>query len=303
MRGTGDMRGNGLEIVVAGGGGGPASSKFAGAFGGVPAVEATKAALGLLKLPAASAAAMLEGTWAPPPRNPPGAVAASSRAEQMQSAARRGVQLRPRLCHSARGAAWLAGAPVATPLDSSQGRAQGGGSRVSNDRVPGNRPQGGSCSSRSSATSSPRRAPGWLASAPLGAAVDGRSHHASGDSGASHATTPSWRSRSFPRRLVARTGTDVSVDEQSGTTASSEASRVRRLPPLPMEARWASSESHRRGAPSSELHRLDEVDSEVCEANAMLVESFLNVKRWRTAEENTPADDQTSCSGLGSLAS
>lgn len=58
--------------------------------------------------------------------------------------------------------------------------------------------------------------------------------------------------------------------------------RQRRLPPLPLEARWA--QVRRPGAPSSELRRLEEAESEVCEANAMLVESFLNVKR-RACEE------------------
>ncbi|CAE7034932.1 unnamed protein product [Symbiodinium natans] len=38
-------------------------------------------------------------------------------------------------------------------------------------------------------------------------------------------------------------------------------------------------EERYRGVPQSELDRLDRIDPEVDEANAMLVESFLNVKR------------------------
>lgn len=52
-----------------------------------------------------------------------------------------------------------------------------------------------------------------------------------------------------------------------------------RLPPLPVEVRWAAAGLQRGGAAPSEIRRLEEVGSEVCEANAMLVESFLNVKR------------------------
>jgi hypothetical protein len=91
----------------------------------------------------------------------------------------------------------------------------------------------------------------------------------------SHATTPSWRSRSFPPNFrqsaspeldpMARASPAVYVD----TTTSAR----RRLPPLPDEAR------EHKVSPPSEVLRLSDISSEVHEANAMLVESFLNVKR------------------------
>jgi len=97
-----------------------------------------------------------------------------------------------------------------------------------------------------------------------------------GGSCVSHATTPSWRSRSFPPRLTGcGQGASSTLERQDADGKR----RARRCPPLPMEARWAATEILRKGAPASELQRLDEVGSEVCEANAMLVESFLNVKR------------------------
>lgn len=40
----------------------------------------------------------------------------------------------------------------------------------------------------------------------------------------------------------------------------------------------------------SEIRRLEEIGSEVCEANAMLVESFLNVKRRAAAMKEEGGD-------------
>jgi len=107
----------------------------------------------------------------------------------------------------------------------------------------------------------------------------------------SHATTPSWRSRSFPPVCPA--------------TGSAEATSKRtrlRLPPLPDEARWLGVLG-KRGQPPTEVAHLREIDEDVCEANALLVESFLNVKR-RTSEPSgrVPSDAPSSagsdtCSG------
>jgi len=97
----------------------------------------------------------------------------------------------------------------------------------------------------------------------------------------SHATTPSWRSRSFPPRLQpleAEARPSASRDSASGASDSG------------LEARWAAVSKGRSGpgsvAPSlrSEMRYLEQADSEVCGANAMLVESFLNVKRWAAME-------------------
>lgn len=115
---------------------------------------------------------------------------------------------------------------------------------------------------------------------------------AGGSAAVTHATTPSWRSRSFPQPPRVRTGrrrrnmgTNISesrIEEEADATDGSAADRKlerHRLPPLPMEARWANSELHRCKAPPSELQRLQGIDEHVKEANAMLVESFLKIKR------------------------
>jgi len=99
----------------------------------------------------------------------------------------------------------------------------------------------------------------------------------------SHATTPSWRSRSFPphvlKKLAVESSSQVS-HSRCGHEASSDKAQVqerRRLPSLPDEAR--------RSSPPSEVALLGDIASEVNEANALLVESFLNVKR-RTMPED-----------------
>lgn len=104
----------------------------------------------------------------------------------------------------------------------------------------------------------------------------------------SHATTPSWRSRSFPPKFLekaaarqkARSATDavdtpqwVYPDNAMAYAQAEMPAERRRLPGLPDEAR-----PRRRDAPS-EVTRLIDIASDVGEANAMLVDSFLNVKR------------------------
>ncbi|CAJ1394306.1 unnamed protein product [Effrenium voratum] len=56
-------------------------------------------------------------------------------------------------------------------------------------------------------------------------------------------------------------------------------------------------EKRSRFAPKSELERLERIDPEVDEANAVLVESFLNVKRSLGAEvgEATGQPRQSRC--------
>mmetsp|Transcript_91489 Transcript_91489/g.296080 ORF Transcript_91489/g.296080 Transcript_91489/m.296080 type:complete len:373 (+) Transcript_91489:71-1189(+) len=105
----------------------------------------------------------------------------------------------------------------------------------------------------------------------------------------SHATTPSWRSRSFPPRLHGAAATMLARAEPGSASAA-----ARRLPELPMEVRWAAQGLRAGGAAPSELRHLNDADSEVCEANAMLVESFLNVKR-RQAQEEFPEPEWSGC--------
>ncbi|CAE7175858.1 unnamed protein product, partial [Symbiodinium pilosum] len=54
--------------------------------------------------------------------------------------------------------------------------------------------------------------------------------------------------------------------------------------------RWVVEEQRYRSVPQSELDRLDKIEPDVDEANAMLVESFLNVKRSLGAE--APSESQ-----------
>ncbi|CAK8990385.1 unnamed protein product [Durusdinium trenchii] len=91
----------------------------------------------------------------------------------------------------------------------------------------------------------------------------------------SHATTPSWRSRSKQVSQPLEGREDV---------ADGKADLPRRRSPL-LEKRWTAVENQRM-APRSELDRLEHIDPDVDEANAMLVESFLNVKRSLGAEMN-----------------
>lgn len=88
----------------------------------------------------------------------------------------------------------------------------------------------------------------------------------------SHATTPSWRSRS---KQVSEGGAEADADGIAPLPRQ-------RLTPL-LEKRWTAVEQTRL-APKSELERLERIDPDVDEANAMLVESFLNVKRSLGAE-------------------
>lgn len=133
----------------------------------------------------------------------------------------------------------------------------------------------------------------------------------------SHATTPSWRSRSFPPHLMARSRKlrmpsvaedDVACMKTRSAEDGASPEVARRRPPLPAEARW----TRVYRPPRSEVQRLNDVDSEIQEANAMLVESFLNVKRRMSFDPDAdemqgapscswaasapPPDDNTICS-------
>jgi len=85
----------------------------------------------------------------------------------------------------------------------------------------------------------------------------------------SHATTPSWRSRSFPANY--RAPRAAPEGNKDGAEPQQAPPRYR-LPPLPSEARGPR-------APSSEARYLRKIASEVNEANAMLAESFLGAVR------------------------
>jgi hypothetical protein len=122
----------------------------------------------------------------------------------------------------------------------------------------------------------------------------------------SHATTPSWRSRSFPphyRRLA----DSYPAVAASGRATPETGGSGRRLPPLPDEA------TRRRSSPLTEVARLSDITSEVHEANAMLVESFLNVKRRAlvggsatpseaSSYQSGPASEQSGSSRRGASA-
>lgn len=109
----------------------------------------------------------------------------------------------------------------------------------------------------------------------------GRSRCIKGASDVSHATTPSWRSRSFPPSTP---GEALPVPRQ-------------RLPPLPDEARWWSCLKNNQ-VMLSEVKYFNDIDSAVVETNAMLVESFLNVKSQQLEEGRL--SPSASCSGAGS---
>lgn len=87
----------------------------------------------------------------------------------------------------------------------------------------------------------------------------------------SHATTPSWRSRTFPANFLPRRR-EVQ-DSKDCNVQLDVSAKTRRLPALPEEAR------PQNRCPPSEVAHLSEIASDVHEANALLVESFLNVKR------------------------
>merc|ERR1719265_1440063 len=78
----------------------------------------------------------------------------------------------------------------------------------------------------------------------------------------SHATTPSWRSRSFPANYRAPRAAPQSEGSKDRTELQqAQAPPRHRLPPLPSEARGPR-------APSSEAQYLGRIASEVNEANA-----------------------------------
>lgn len=119
----------------------------------------------------------------------------------------------------------------------------------------------------------------------------------------SHATTPSWRSRSFPINFLKSHPNPCSAVQSDVSTGSrhraSEGKALQtdacpsgcRMPALPDEAR--------RKTPCSELLRLKEIAEDVCEANALLVESYLNVKRRSVSRQGSgpsSASATNSCS-------
>merc|ERR1719321_589371 len=85
-------------------------------------------------------------------------------------------------------------------------------------------------------------------------------------SAVSHATTPSWRSRSFPPNFK-HSGSRDNGEQQQATVTERQ-----RLPPLPSEARGPK-------RPCSEVRYLGSIASEVNEANGMLADSFIASKR------------------------
>lgn len=206
-----------------------------------------------------SAAELLEGTWSPPRlRQPKSAGSSVAPSETLALAAEKGVR---RVRFS-----------MGTP-----------GSSIPECRNIG--------SSRCSSAAS--------------SCVDNFAEHlcggsvAGGSAAITHATTPSWRSRSFPQPPRVQTGhcrenkgsnaSERRIKEEADSTDGCAANRKlerNRLPPLPMEARWRHSELHRCKAPPSELQRLKAIDEHVREANAMLVDSFLKIKR------QPPPDDR-----------
>lgn len=113
----------------------------------------------------------------------------------------------------------------------------------------------------------------------------------------SHATTPSWRSR--PSQATPSAASQGTSEMACKPAMMAESVRPR-LSPL-LEARWTVVEQRYRGVPQSELDRLDRIDPEVDEANAMLVESFLNVKRSLGAEAPSDSHREPSRSSASRL--
>jgi hypothetical protein len=99
----------------------------------------------------------------------------------------------------------------------------------------------------------------------------------------SHATTPSWRSRSFPVRRPSASGFEtprtIPEDMMDAEQQSLGFDEVCKFGGVASESRWANTLTQSRGAPSSELQRLDEIATVVIEANSQLVNAYLNVKR------------------------
>jgi len=104
----------------------------------------------------------------------------------------------------------------------------------------------------------------------------------------SHATTPSWRSRSFPPHYRAP-GAAPKADGSKDKVEPQAGPQKHRLPPLPSEARGPK-------GPSSEVRYLGCIASEVNEANAMLADSFIGAKR----RPDSDASYQGSFAGGGS---
>mmetsp|Transcript_44763 Transcript_44763/g.103546 ORF Transcript_44763/g.103546 Transcript_44763/m.103546 type:complete len:298 (+) Transcript_44763:30-923(+) len=122
-------------------------------------------------------------------------------------------------------------------------------------------------------------------------------------SAVTHATTPSWRSVSPRGRRVAIADSEGDggsvvderlLHEQIEGVLNQQRQEIgsRRL-----EAKWA--EVQYAPVPRSELRHLDGIESMVNQANAMLVESFLNVKR--RAPVLRPASSRVVTDEVGSL--
>lgn len=264
--------------------GAPSSSLVGGLLSPGRALRSGKDSTSSARVPRESAATRLEGTWAPP-------LARRLASEAGSAASARGQSTKPpRLC-----------AAMSARLSSSRERARslhsvvggmavslllkeaGSGSLCDTQSVAMR--HGGDCGSSSASAVAAREYAAGGATMQMRNSFCGRD--GGGASNVSHATTPSWRSRSFPPRCPAGVTAVTTIPEDS-EAESGEAKP--RLPPLPMEARWKSAGMHRRGAPMSEIRRLEEIGSEVCEANAMLVESFLNVKRRAAAMKEEGGD-------------
>mmetsp|Transcript_86179 Transcript_86179/g.252136 ORF Transcript_86179/g.252136 Transcript_86179/m.252136 type:complete len:290 (-) Transcript_86179:21-890(-) len=198
-----------------------------------------------------TSARLLEGTWAPPPlpRHAPKPAAPQTAAKRIAlqlEAIARALPGREEL---------VPGQPLSARRSGRPLGARGGGASTGDGGT-----QGSSVSSRSSVSGG--RGLGEMGLGPVSAS----------SRTVTHATTPSWRSRSFPARP------HFAEVEEPAYPAPTRPERSR-LPPLPLEARWAAAAMQSGGHASSEVRRLEGIDSEVYEANALLVESFLNVKR------------------------
>ncbi|CAE8618931.1 unnamed protein product, partial [Polarella glacialis] len=145
--------------------------------------------------------------------------------------------------------------------------------------------QGMQAAAAAAAAGESRAPSGYEGSGAPGASASGASECRSS---LSHATTPSWRSRSFPhgcqRPESSRTNASACGHLPGVPESAVPEGAARRLPPLPLEARWAAVGQRNPGAPPSELQHLRSIDPEVDEANALLVESFLNVKKSLLSE-------------------
>lgn len=212
-------------------------------------------------------AELLDGTWDPPRYKAP-----KSTYENAQRVRFASQEVEEALAHPR------------NPLLSAR---HAGGSRPRNS-VPETAGEQGRARGSSTSSRSSDLAPAGCGDSVLGTLVKGSSN-------LSHATTPSWRSRSFPWRAEvpgAKSGRHAEASDREPAAGERP-----RLPPLPMEARWAASQSHRSKAPPTELFCLERIDEAVHEANATLVESFLNVKRHPPSEVGGALyDAEPSCS-------